>query len=236
MFINLGRDCQAVVHMCTRYSGENKTPTIGSLLAKWSRCRFQAILHQGICLLAKRQCVGWTIEDVDHIHEYMTLFFQWVVKLRQKGYLVAGYSDPLVLQVPKRLCDRNPLTGEKGRSIGREIGIRMFSGIRHVTWNRKSLLFYSLTLAGSRKMFISFPLHFNETSRRSLHVDLFCRDAEVHRPIPFPDFSAQEMRGLEIRWKQNLEKRRREEEEVTGRRLLWGEKRWQALMRQLLGG
>ena len=31
----------------------------------------------------------------------------------------------------------------------------------------------------------------------------------------FPDFSVQEMRGLEIRWKQNLEKRRKEEEEVT---------------------
>ena len=37
----------------------------------------------------------------------------------------------------------------------------------------------------------------------------------------FPECSAQEMRGLEIRWKQNLEKRRKEEEEVTCRRLLW---------------
>ena len=56
----------------------------------------------------------------------------------------------------------------------------------------------------------------------------FCGEAEVNRTIQlhlaathFPECSAQEMRGLEIRWKQNLEKRRKEEEEVTCRRLLW---------------
>ena len=57
----------------------------------------------------------------------------------------------------------------------------------------------------------------------------FGGDAEVNRTIQlhlaathFPECSAQEMRGLEIRWKQNLEKRHKEEEEVTCQSLLWG--------------